>query len=116
MFDNEKWAHPVELAPYRIARAPVTQAEFAAFVDDGGYAQQMRAKASHALAVPANLSSAEAAPLFCAGLTVYRALKNAGVGPNQRVAVFGIGGAGPIRSVGRVGTIRFVGVAFVSHG
>lgn len=37
IFDNEKWAHPVELAPFRIARAAVTNAQFAAFVDDGGY-------------------------------------------------------------------------------
>ena len=37
VFDNEKWAHDVELAPFRIARAAVTQAEFAAFVDDAGY-------------------------------------------------------------------------------
>jgi iron(II)-dependent oxidoreductase len=37
VFDNEKWAHPVELAPFEMARAPVTNAEFAAFVDDGGY-------------------------------------------------------------------------------
>jgi iron(II)-dependent oxidoreductase len=37
VFDNEQWEHPVELAPYRIARAPVTQAELAAFVEDGGY-------------------------------------------------------------------------------
>lgn len=37
VFDNEKWAHPVELAPFAIARAPVTQAQLAAFVDDGGY-------------------------------------------------------------------------------
>jgi iron(II)-dependent oxidoreductase len=37
VFDNEKWAHDVELAPFRIARAPVTQGEFAAFVDGGGY-------------------------------------------------------------------------------
>ncbi|MHC5021251.1 MAG: selenoneine synthase SenA [Planctomycetota bacterium] len=36
-FDNEKWAHPVELAPFAISRTPVTQAQFAAFVDDGGY-------------------------------------------------------------------------------
>jgi iron(II)-dependent oxidoreductase len=36
-FDNEKWAHPVELRPFAIARAPVTQRAFAAFVDDGGY-------------------------------------------------------------------------------
>lgn len=37
VFDNEKWAHPVDLAAYRIARAPVTQLEYAAFVEDGGY-------------------------------------------------------------------------------
>jgi iron(II)-dependent oxidoreductase len=37
VFDNEKWAHPVELKPFGIARAPVTQAEFAVFVEDGGY-------------------------------------------------------------------------------
>ncbi len=37
VFDNEKWAHPVEIAPFAIARAPVTQAEFAAFVEDSGY-------------------------------------------------------------------------------
>jgi iron(II)-dependent oxidoreductase len=37
VFDNEKWAHPVQLRPFAIARAPVTQAEFAAFVEDGGY-------------------------------------------------------------------------------
>jgi iron(II)-dependent oxidoreductase len=37
VFDNEKWAHPVPLRPFAIARAPVTQAEFAAFVADDGY-------------------------------------------------------------------------------
>jgi iron(II)-dependent oxidoreductase len=37
VFDNEKWAHDVELAPFRIARAAVTQGELAAFVDDRGY-------------------------------------------------------------------------------
>jgi iron(II)-dependent oxidoreductase len=37
VFDNEKWAHPVTLEPFRIGRAPVTNAEFAAFVADGGY-------------------------------------------------------------------------------
>jgi iron(II)-dependent oxidoreductase len=36
VFDNEKWAHEVELDDFRIARAPVTQAEFAAFVDATG--------------------------------------------------------------------------------
>jgi len=37
VFDNEKWAHPVEVAPFRIASTAVTNAEYAAFVDDGGY-------------------------------------------------------------------------------
>lgn len=61
---------------------------------DGGYAQFMRARASHALPIPDSLRSDEAAPLFCAGVTSYRALKNAGVRPGQRVAVFGVGGLG----------------------
>jgi iron(II)-dependent oxidoreductase len=37
IFDNEKWAHEVGIAPFRIAKAPVTNAEFADFVDAGGY-------------------------------------------------------------------------------
>jgi iron(II)-dependent oxidoreductase len=37
VFDNEKWAHPVEVRPFAIARATVTQAEFSAFVEDRGY-------------------------------------------------------------------------------
>jgi gamma-glutamyl hercynylcysteine S-oxide synthase len=37
VFDNEKWAHPVEVVSFTMARAPVTNAEFARFVDDGGY-------------------------------------------------------------------------------
>jgi gamma-glutamyl hercynylcysteine S-oxide synthase len=38
VFDNEKWAHDVEVAPFRIARSPVTQAEYAAFLDATGHA------------------------------------------------------------------------------
>jgi iron(II)-dependent oxidoreductase len=37
VFDNEKWAHPVEVAPFWIARAAVTNSEFALFVQEGGY-------------------------------------------------------------------------------
>ncbi len=58
VFDNEKWAHPVRVGPFRMARAPVTNAEFAAFVDAGGYEQpacwnkvgwdwRQRARAAH---------------------------------------------------------------------
>ncbi len=61
---------------------------------NGGYAEQMVAKASHAIPIPDNLASVDAAPLFCAGVTVYRALSQAGMASGQRVAVFGIGGLG----------------------
>ena len=37
VFDNEKWAHRIEVASFRMARAPVTNAQFVHFVDDGGY-------------------------------------------------------------------------------
>ena len=40
VFDNEKWEHRVEVAPFRIASTPVTNAEFRAFVDDGGYTRR----------------------------------------------------------------------------
>jgi alcohol dehydrogenase, propanol-preferring len=61
---------------------------------DGGYAEFVKAPATHALKIPDGLSAIEAAPLFCAGLTVYRALKSAGIVAGQRLAVFGIGGLG----------------------
>lgn len=63
---------------------------------DGGYAEFVKAPASHVLRIPSGLSSTEAAPLFCAGVTVYRALKRAKVSGGQRLAVFGIGGLGHI--------------------
>jgi len=59
---------------------------------DGGHAEYMCARASHAIPIPEVLSSVEAAPLFCAGVTVYRALKHASAGPGNRVAVVGVGG------------------------
>lgn len=40
-YDNEKWAHPVEVAPFAMAKTTVTQAEFAQFVEDGGYRNPM---------------------------------------------------------------------------
>lgn len=61
---------------------------------DGGFAEFIKAKASHALKVPQGLDSAEAAPLFCAGVTSYRAVKNSSIKSGQRLAVFGIGGLG----------------------
>src|ERR1700720_1494872 len=61
---------------------------------DGGYAEFVKAPASHALRIPQGLSCVEAAPLFCAGVTVYRAMRQAKVQPGQRLAVFGVGGLG----------------------
>lgn len=61
---------------------------------DGGYAEYVKAPASHALRIPENITSVEAAPLFCAGVTVYRALKKANVLSGERLAIFGIGGLG----------------------
>jgi propanol-preferring alcohol dehydrogenase len=60
----------------------------------GGYAQFMCAAADYVVPIPDGLDDAEAAPLLCAGVTSYRALKKAHVGPGQRVAVFGVGGLG----------------------
>ena len=61
---------------------------------DGGYAEFVKAPASHALKIPEGLSSSEVAPLFCAGVTVYRALTQAGISRGQRLAIFGLGGLG----------------------
>jgi len=61
---------------------------------DGGYAEYMAADSNHVYRVPSNLSDSEAAPIFCAGLTAYSAVKKAELSPIKRVAVFGIGGVG----------------------
>jgi alcohol dehydrogenase, propanol-preferring len=63
---------------------------------DGGYAEFVKAPASHALKIPDGLSSIDVAPLFCAGVTVYRALRHAKIQPGQRLAVFGVGGLGQL--------------------
>jgi len=61
---------------------------------DGGYAEFVKAPASHAMKIPDGLSCVDAAPLFCAGVTVYRALQHAKIQAGQRLAVFGVGGLG----------------------
>jgi alcohol dehydrogenase, propanol-preferring len=63
---------------------------------DGGYAEFVKAPASHAVKIPDGLSSVDTAPLFCAGVTVYRALQQAHMQSGQRLAVFGVGGLGHI--------------------
>ena len=61
---------------------------------DGGYAEVMIAEARGIASIPDELSSAEAAPLLCAGITTYNALRNAGLRGGDLVGVQGIGGLG----------------------
>jgi propanol-preferring alcohol dehydrogenase len=61
---------------------------------DGGYAEYIKAPATHATRIPDTVSSTQAAPLFCAGVTVYRAIKESQLQAGQRLAVFGVGGLG----------------------
>ena len=61
---------------------------------DGGYQQYMVAPIEALTAIPEGLSDAEAAPLLCAGITTYNALRHSGALPGDLVAVLGIGGLG----------------------
>ena len=61
---------------------------------DGGYQQFMVAPAEALAAVPESLNDAEAAPLLCAGVTTFNALRHSGASPGDLVAVQGVGGLG----------------------
>ena len=61
---------------------------------DGGYAEYMIAPAEAVAAMPDDLPAADAAPLMCAGITTFNALRNAGARSGDLVAVQGIGGLG----------------------
>ena len=61
---------------------------------DGGYAEYMIAPVTALARVPDDLSSVEAAPLMCAGITTFNALRNSGARPGEVVAVLGLGGLG----------------------
>jgi len=61
---------------------------------DGGYAEIMLAEARGLVRVPEELDAAEAAPLLCAGLTTFNALRNAGARAGDLVAIQGLGGLG----------------------
>jgi alcohol dehydrogenase, propanol-preferring len=61
---------------------------------DGGLAEYVRADAKYVVAVPAGIDPLDAAPLTCAGVTTYKAIKVAGTRSTDLVAVFGVGGLG----------------------
>ena len=68
--------------------------EFTGIQRDGGYAEVMLAKASGLISIPEGMSPADAAPLLCAGLTTFNALRNSPAKAGELVAVLGIGGLG----------------------
>jgi D-arabinose 1-dehydrogenase-like Zn-dependent alcohol dehydrogenase len=61
---------------------------------DGGYADYMIAPASAVARMPAELPPVDAAPLMCAGITTFNALRNSGARPGDLVAILGLGGLG----------------------
>ena len=68
--------------------------EFTGVHRDGGYAEMLVARASGLMSIPDDLSSVNAAPLLCAGLTTFSALRKSPAKPGDLVAVLGIGGLG----------------------
>jgi len=68
--------------------------EFTGVQRDGGYAEMMVARANSLMSVPSDMTSVAAAPLLCAGLTTFKALRNSGGRGGDLVAVIGIGGLG----------------------
>lgn len=79
---------------------------------DGGYAQYLIAHESALARVPEELSATDAAPLMCAGVTTFNALRHSGAGPGDVVAIHGLGGLGHlgVQFANRMG-FRAVGVA-----
>ena len=68
--------------------------EISGVTRDGGYATHMIARASAVAHVPDDLDPIESAPLLCAGVTTFNALRHTGAGPGDVVAVHGLGGLG----------------------
>jgi alcohol dehydrogenase, propanol-preferring len=66
-------------------------AKFTGFSVDGGYAEYLLADSRYVLPIPGEISDEQAAPLLCAGIVGYRALKKAEIQPGERVGLFGFG-------------------------
>ena len=64
--------------------------------EDGGYAEYMKVPSDFTYKIPDSIDDLHAAPLFCPGVTAYKAVKQANLSPGNMVAVFGIGGVGHI--------------------
>lgn len=68
--------------------------QYMGYTIDGGYAEYTIGNASHVVRVPDSVSSIDAAPITCAGVTTYAALKSAAPQPAETVMVVGVGGLG----------------------
>ena len=78
---------------------------------DGGFAEFVKASARFAVRVPAGVDPLDAAPLTCAGVTTYKAVKMSGARSSDLVAVFGIGGLGHLAvQYARIAGARVVAV------
>ena len=66
-------------------------AEFTGWDRDGGYAEQMTARADFAFAIPDGFGDTDAAPLLCGGVIGYRSLKISGIRPGGRLGLYGFG-------------------------
>ncbi len=71
-----------------------TSTRVTGITSDGGYAEYMVAQSSAVARVPKELSEIDAAPLLCAGVTTFNALRHSGAGPGDVVAILGLGGLG----------------------
>jgi propanol-preferring alcohol dehydrogenase len=69
-------------------------AEYGGYTKNGGFAEYILADPNYVAHIPSGLTSAEAAPLICAGITTYKGIKETGAKPGQWIAISGIGGLG----------------------
>jgi alcohol dehydrogenase, propanol-preferring len=69
-------------------------AQYGGYTVNGGFADYLLADAKYAAHIPARLSSVEAAPILCAGITTYKGLRETEARPGEWVAIIGVGGLG----------------------
>jgi propanol-preferring alcohol dehydrogenase len=83
------------LPPSSSTRSDHTQkAQFGSYTKNGGFAEYLLADPNYVAHIPAGLSSVEAAPLICAGITTYKGIKESGAKPGEWLAISGAGGLG----------------------
>ncbi|AJY73495.1 alcohol dehydrogenase AdhP [Paenibacillus beijingensis] len=81
------------------------------FTVNGAFSEYMKADARYVVKVPDNLRDEQAAPIFCAGVATYRAMKVSGAKPGEWVAVFGLGGLGHLAvQYGKAMGLKIVGI------